>query len=117
LPDIKGLDRMLGEWVAARTLGAVLEEFERADAVAAPVYDMDMIAKDPTYEARANIIRVDDSELGPLRMQNVVPALSSTPGAVRWGGPALGAHNDEVYRGLLGLAPGEIDRLRGAGSV
>ena len=30
-------------------------------------------------------------------MQNVVPRLSETPGEVRWTGPALGQHNDEVY--------------------
>ena len=36
-------------------------------------------------------------------MQNVAPGSRDTPGAVRRVGPALGEHNDEVYRGLLGL--------------
>jgi formyl-CoA transferase len=114
LPDIKALDRMLEGWMAARALDDVLAEFERADAVAAPVYDMDMIVKDPTYEARGNLVTVDDAELGSLRMQNVVPTLSRTAGAVRWPGPALGAHNDEVFGALLGLSKAELERLHAA---
>lgn len=114
LPDIKALDRMLEGWMAARALDEVLAEFERADAVAAPVYDMDMIVKDPTYEARENLVTLDDAELGSVRMQNVVPKLSRTAGSVRWSGPALGAHNDEVFGSLLGLSAAEIARLRTA---
>jgi formyl-CoA transferase len=114
LPDIKALDRMLEGWMAERALEDVLAEFERADAVAAPVFDMDMIVKDPTYEARGNLVTVDDAELGPVRMQNVVPAMSRTAGSVRWPGPALGAHNAEVFGSLLGLSTAEQDRLRAA---
>ncbi len=117
MPDIKTLDAMLVDWMAARPLGDVLGEFERADAVAAPVYDMDMIAKDPTFEARENIVTVDDDELGSLRMQNVVPALSHTRGAVRWTGAPIGTHNEEVYGTLLGLDKHELDRLRAAGAI
>ncbi len=87
------------------------------EGVGAPVYDMDMIAGDPTYEARRNIVTVEDPELGPLRMQNVVPAMSATPGEVRWSGPALGTHNQAVYGDLLGLPASELERLRHAGVI
>jgi crotonobetainyl-CoA:carnitine CoA-transferase CaiB-like acyl-CoA transferase len=49
-------------------------------------------------------------------MQCVVPRFSETPGAVHRAGPALGEHNNEVYR-ALGLAADEIDRLRAAGVI
>ena len=50
-------------------------------------------------------------------MQNVFPKLSRTQGAVRWPGPELGAHNAEVYRGLLGLSDEELAALEAAGIV
>ena len=43
-------------------------------------------------------------EFGELRMQNVAPKLSVTPGAVALAGPALGEHNDEIYQGLLKIS-------------
>jgi crotonobetainyl-CoA:carnitine CoA-transferase CaiB-like acyl-CoA transferase len=45
-------------------------------------------------------------------MQNVVPRLSETPGRVRWTGPKLGQHNDEVFGDLLGMSEEELDGLR-----
>ncbi len=36
---------------------------------------------------------------------------------VAWTGPAVGAHNDDVYGGLLGLAPERLDALRRSGTI
>jgi crotonobetainyl-CoA:carnitine CoA-transferase CaiB-like acyl-CoA transferase len=45
--------------------------------------------------------RIGRNVLGP----GVVPVLSESPGGVRSAGPARpGQHNDEIYRGLLGLS-------------
>jgi crotonobetainyl-CoA:carnitine CoA-transferase CaiB-like acyl-CoA transferase len=41
-----------------------------------------------------------------------VPKLSATPGAVRWSGGRIGAHNKEVFEGLLGLNSMRVARLR-----
>jgi crotonobetainyl-CoA:carnitine CoA-transferase CaiB-like acyl-CoA transferase len=50
-------------------------------------------------------------------MQNVIPRLSETPGKVRWTGPKLGQHNDEVYKGVLGLGEEEQNGLRERGII
>jgi len=76
----------------------------------------DMLA-DPHFQAREAIVRVPDPTFGSLAMQNVVPKLSATPGAVRWTGPALGAHNDEVYGELLGLSDAERADLADRGVI
>ncbi len=50
-------------------------------------------------------------------MPGVVPKLSATPGEIRWLGEALGAHNEEVLCGLLGVGNDEITTLRAQGVV
>ena len=49
-------------------------------------------------------------------MQNVAPKLSETPGAIRRPSPAMGQHNDEVYRELLALSAERYAQLK-AGKV
>ncbi|HEX2729005.1 MAG TPA: CoA transferase, partial [Rubrobacteraceae bacterium] len=64
-----------------------------------------------------NVVTVEDPEIGAFPMQNVVPRLSETPGEVRWTGPALGQHNDEVYGGILGVSQKEREGLRERGTI
>jgi succinyl-CoA:(S)-malate CoA-transferase subunit B len=49
-----------------------------------------------------------------LAIPNLVPRLSDTPGEVRWLGPSMGEHNNEIYRQWLGLNDAEIERLTAA---
>lgn len=95
------------------SLGAVLEKNEVGFS---PIYDIADIFKDAHFAARQAIVKVPDSELGAVRMQNVVPAFSRTPGAVRQAGPSLGQHNEEVFH-RLGLTVEQMDGLRAAGVI
>jgi crotonobetainyl-CoA:carnitine CoA-transferase CaiB-like acyl-CoA transferase len=51
-----------------------------------------------------------------VKMPGITPKLSDTPGGVRWSGPALGQHTDEVLSSI-GLQEAEIAELRKAGAV
>jgi formyl-CoA transferase len=104
------LDAAVGAWISGRTQEEVVAAFEKAGAAVAPIYDIEGIMQDPQYEALNSIITVDDPELGPTKMQNVLFRLSETPGEVRWSGSTLGAHNEEVY-GELGIGKHELDEL------
>jgi crotonobetainyl-CoA:carnitine CoA-transferase CaiB-like acyl-CoA transferase len=104
------LDAAVGAWISGRTQEEVVAAFEEAGAAVAPIYDIEGIMQDPQYEALNSIITVDDPELGPTKMQNVLFRLSETPGEVRWSGSTLGAHNEEVY-GELGIGKHELDEL------
>lgn len=91
------LDEAVGSWISARKMDEVIEAFEEANAAVAPIYDVSDIMEDPQYKALESIISVDDPELGPVKMQNVLFRLSETPGEVRTTGPRLGEHNEEIY--------------------
>ncbi len=108
----EALDAILGEWIGSHTEDEILARCEESGAVAGPVYDVARILRDPHYAARGDIIRAPDPHLGEIPMIGVVPALSETPGAVVGPGPALGAHNAEIYGGRLGLSEEELDSLR-----
>jgi crotonobetainyl-CoA:carnitine CoA-transferase CaiB-like acyl-CoA transferase len=104
------LDEAVGAWISDRTQEEVVEAFERAGAAVAPIYDIEGIMQDPQYEALNSIITVNDAELGLTKMQNVLFRLSETPGEIKWSGPTLGEHNEEVY-GELGIGKHELDEL------
>jgi len=59
---------------------------------------------DPTYAERNDIITVDDEDLGPVRMQAVVPKLRNHAGRVWRVGAPLGADNELVYKEFLGMS-------------
>lgn len=111
------LDALVGAWIAERPLDEVVAAFEAAEAAVAPIYDIRHIFADPQFQALDTITTVDDPELGPVRMQNVMFRMSDTPGRIRWAGRPLGADNDEIYGTRLGLSEGERARLRKLGVI
>jgi formyl-CoA transferase len=110
------LDEAVGDWVRARAHSDVLAACREVGAPAAVVFAVPDILADPQYEAIGAIATVKDPDLGPLRMANTPFRLSSTPTHIRWSGPELGAHNEEVYA-RIGIDTAELARLRAAGVV
>ncbi|MFI6565619.1 CaiB/BaiF CoA transferase family protein [Streptomyces sp. NPDC050534] len=110
------LDEAVAGWIAGRSRTDVLAAFEKAEAAVAPVQDVREVMTDPQYAALDTITTLDDPELGPLRMQNVLFRLSATPGAIRWAGRPHGADTEAVLT-ALGLTPAELTALREEGAV
>ncbi len=105
------LDSMISGWTKEHTVDEVLEVLKEAGVPASKVFTAKDMVEDPHYAARENVVTVQDPEMGPFPMQNVVPRLIDTPGKVRWTGPALGQHNNEVYGEVLGLSEEEREAL------
>ncbi len=110
------LDDAVGDWIAARGTAEVVDAFERAQAAVAPVYDVAGLVGDPQVVARGTVVQVDDDELGPLRMQDVLFKLSGTPGSIRWTGRGHGADTDAVLA-EVGFTADEVAALRAEGVV
>ncbi|MDX2555788.1 CaiB/BaiF CoA transferase family protein [Streptomyces stelliscabiei] len=110
------LDEAVGAWIARHTREEVIEVFEKAEAAVAPIQDITDVMTDPQYRALDTVTTVDDPDLGPLRMQNVLFRLSATPGAIRWAGRAHGADTDSVLT-ELGLSDTDIETLRKEGAL
>jgi crotonobetainyl-CoA:carnitine CoA-transferase CaiB-like acyl-CoA transferase len=110
------LDGIVSEWMVARTADAALDVLDAAGVPAGKIYTAREMLDDPHFQARDDIVWVDAPGVGRMPMQNVFPKLSASPGSVRWAGPTMGQHNDEIFRGLLGLDDASMEALR-AGAV
>ena len=106
------LDGLVATWVAARGQDEVLASFLEARVPAAPVNDVAALFADPHVQARDDLVTIDG-----LTMVAPAPRLRGTPGVIRGPGPDLGAHNDEVYAGWLGVSADELTDLRARGVV
>ena len=115
--DRAKVDETVAAWTATYDRADLMQVCETSQVPCGPVYAIDEIFDDPHYAARGNILRMQDPRVGELAVPNLVPRLSETPGAVHWLGEALGAHNDEIYKGMLGLDDIEMARLRDAGAI
>lgn len=113
----KVLDDGLREWMAQRPSDECLRLMDEFGVVGSKVYDVRDIVADPIFAERGSIVSVDDAELGPVRMQGVVPDFVGDPGVVWRTGPALGEDNDLVYGQWLGLDESERKRLSEAGTI
>jgi crotonobetainyl-CoA:carnitine CoA-transferase CaiB-like acyl-CoA transferase len=105
---VDAIDLIVGGWIARHDLADVIEAFERAEAAIAPIYDAEQASQDPQFIARESITTVQDEDLGPLRMQNVFPILSRTPGRIRFPGARIDQHRDAILAELA-----ERVRVRG----
>jgi crotonobetainyl-CoA:carnitine CoA-transferase CaiB-like acyl-CoA transferase len=107
--------------IEAYTLLHPLAEVERvltaAEVPAGPIHSIADIARDPQYAARAMFDEVALPDGSPLRVPAHVPKLSSTPGCTEWAGPALGEHNEAIYRSLLGMSTEQLAELRRANVI
>ena len=111
------LDEVIAGWTATLAADPLLDGLERHGVPAGRIFRVPEMLTDPHFQARDAIVDVAHPLFERLKMQNVFPKLSRTQGTVRWPGPELGAHNAEVYRGLLGLSDEELAALGAAGIV
>ena len=112
------VDAAVTHWTTSLTRDEALGKCEAAQVPCGSVYGIDEIFEDKQYQARGNIRFMEDPiSKAEVALQDTVPRLSETPGGIDTLGPALGAHNRDVYLGLLEMSEEELDRHQAAGIV
>ncbi|MFD4605731.1 CaiB/BaiF CoA transferase family protein [Streptomyces sp. NPDC058464] len=110
------IDALVEAWSSGLDRAAILELLDAAGVPAGPVHTVADVFADPLFTEREMLLPVEDEELGEIVMPGVVPKMSATPGRVEWPGALHpGAHNKEVYGGLLGIDDAELSRLEKEG--
>ncbi len=111
------LDDLIAEWSKGLTSAELEELLNRHSVPNGKMYTAPDMLADAHFAARKAIVTMAHPQLGDFPMQNVVPKLSDTPGEVRWVGPELGEHTDEVLAEALDLDEAARSALRDAGVI
>src|SRR5581483_816663 len=98
------IDAAIAEWTGRHTYDEIYATLDRAGVPVGPICSVADIMKDPHYQARGMFEEADLGEGDKVKLPTFIPKLSATPGGTKWIGPSLGAHNEEIYRGLLGMS-------------
>jgi crotonobetainyl-CoA:carnitine CoA-transferase CaiB-like acyl-CoA transferase len=112
------LDAIVQTWVGSAEARDVLARLDAAEVPCGPVTSARDLFGDPHVRARNNIVEMPNPLGGVLAMVGIVPRLTESPGRVESVGPVeVGAHNEEIYCGRLGLTRDELHALAARGVV
>jgi crotonobetainyl-CoA:carnitine CoA-transferase CaiB-like acyl-CoA transferase len=111
------LDDRISAWTREQTSYQVMRQLQAVGVPAGVVQTAEDLWRDVHLRARDYMVTLAHPELGMVEHPGVLIRLQSTPGHIRRLAGPLGAENDAVFRGLLGLAPEEISRLVKAGVI
>ena len=108
------LDAVIEAWSLTKTSEEVDALMTEHKVPHGKIFRAPEMLEDAQFKARESIVKVMHPQYGEVAMQNAFPRLSDTPGLVRWVGPELGQHTDEILKSVLGKTDEEIAALRTA---
>ena len=108
------LDELVGKFTSKHSAQELEELLPEYGVPVGKIFRAEDMLNDPHFKARDSITTVQHPVLGDVSMQNVFPKLSRSRAGVRWPGPELGAHTDEVLE-ELGVTNSDITRMRSEG--
>lgn len=111
------IDSAITAWTKGHTYQEVFNVLEAAAVPCGPIYSIAEMVQDPHFNARGLFEELEISNGEKLKIPRIVPLMSETPGRTEWAGPALGAHNEEVYGQQLGLTKEELNTLQQQGVI
>ncbi len=111
------LDAVVKEWTQGLTAAELTERLCQAGIPNSKVYTAEDCAMDPQYRFRGMVREFDDPLFGAVLHSGIVPHVPDAPGSIRWSGPKVGQHTEEVLSELLGLDAAAVAKLHDSGVV
>jgi len=105
------VNALVSEWTGSLTRDQLMEKCLAAQVPIGSLNSIADIFADPHFQARNDLVHLEEDELGEIVIPGVFPKLSETPGRVTSLGPPLGKHTDEVLSSVLGLSTSELVQL------
>lgn len=112
------LSQAFGRFFLTKTKAELFEAARKLVLFLAPVNTARDILDDPQLEDREFWMELEYPELGAIvSCPGAFAKLSETPIRVERRAPIIGEHNEEVYKGELGLSKDNLVALRGAKAI
>lgn len=106
------INAIVEAWIGGYPRDELMRRCLEAEVPCGPINSIADIFADPHYQARGNLLKVFDQEVGELVLPSIVPRLSLTPGSIEHLGRHKGADTDAVLREWLELDDAQIADLR-----
>lgn len=106
------LDDLVGGLTRNHQSNDLTAKLQAAGVAAYPVQNCVDLHQDENLEAFDFWHWLEHKQMGPSSYEGLSHRMSRTPGELRSAAPVLGQHNDEVFRGMLGLMAEEIEQLQ-----
>ena len=111
------INGIVAAWTSSLTAAEVEASCVAEDVPVGTAYTAADIASDPHMAERGDLVSVDDPVLGAVRQQAPYPRFDGEQPEAPSGAPVLGQHNEEIWRGLVGLTTDEYEAHRGEGVI
>jgi crotonobetainyl-CoA:carnitine CoA-transferase CaiB-like acyl-CoA transferase len=108
---------IVAEWVKGLTAEKAVEILDDAGVPGDIMRNIKDLAHEPHMREREAVVEFEDPEKGKILIPGVFPKLKNAPGRVKFLGTRLGENNQDIYEGLLGLSPEEIEKLKDKGVI
>ena len=115
MPNTSTSDAMNGvvqAWCKGKTVDEIFAILKKYGVPCSPLPTFDQVANDPQLLGRDMIVEVDQPVSGKVKLIGSVYKMSKTPGDRKKRAPEVGEHNEEIYGGLLGIDPEEMQKLQ-----
>jgi crotonobetainyl-CoA:carnitine CoA-transferase CaiB-like acyl-CoA transferase len=110
-------EEAISAWTRRRTINDVERTLQAAGVPVHGVQNSAACWADPQLQHRSHYLTVAHPVHETCIVEGPRVALSRTPGVVRRAGPAMGEHNDDVLRGILGYDDDRVTDLVIAGAL
>ncbi len=105
------VNKIVQEWAAELPTDEIVRILDAAHIPCGRANTIEEMLSDVQVKARELVVEVDQPDIGPVPQAGVQVKLSLTPGSVRTKAPAIAENNEEIYCGLLGFSPQELEDM------
>jgi CoA:oxalate CoA-transferase len=110
--NMQEVDGLVQAWCQEKTVEEVFAILKKYGVPCSPLPTFDQVAADPQLIEREMIVEVEQPVSGKVKLTGSVYKMTQTPGDRKKRVPEVGEHNEEIYRGLLGIDAEEMKNLK-----